>query len=205
MSVELVIFDLDGVLVDACEWHRVALNEALKEVCNYEISLEDHYNKYNGLPTKVKLAALTEINILSEDEHIDVYDLKQEKTKEIIESNAKIRQEKIDLLEWLVQDKNLKVACFTNSIRETAYMMLDKTGILNYFDMVLTNQDVEKPKPDPEGYIKTLKELDISNKNTIIVEDSPKGLQAAKESGCHVISVKNADEVTIELFKEVLK
>ena len=36
--LELVIFDLDGVLVDACEWHRVALNEALQEVCQYEIS-----------------------------------------------------------------------------------------------------------------------------------------------------------------------
>ena len=45
--MKLVIFDLDGVLVDACEWHRVALNEALKEVCNYEISLEDHYGEFN--------------------------------------------------------------------------------------------------------------------------------------------------------------
>ena len=83
--------------------------------------------------------------------------------------------------------------------------MLDKIGVLSYFDMVLTNQDVKKPKPDPEGYIKILKELDISNKNTIIVEDSPTGLQAAKESGCHVISVKNADEVTIELFEGAIK
>ena len=67
MDVQMVIFDLDGVLVDACEWHRAALNEALREVCNYEISLEDHYNKFNGLPTKVKLDALTEMHVLSKD------------------------------------------------------------------------------------------------------------------------------------------
>jgi len=83
--------------------------------------------------------------------------------------------------------------------------MLDQTGILHYFEMILTNQDVTKSKPDPEGYLKTLKELNFSNKNTIIIEDSPKGVAAAEASGCHVIVVKNPDEVTIDLFKEVIK
>ena len=60
MSIKLVIFDLDGVLVDACEWHRAALNEALYEVCNYKISMDDHHSVFNGIPTKVKLQKLTE-------------------------------------------------------------------------------------------------------------------------------------------------
>ena len=205
MEVKLVIFDLDGVLVDACEWHRIALNESLKEVCGHEITLEEHYNDYNGLPTKVKLQKLTERNILDESKHEEVYTLKQQKTKDIIEREATIRQEKIDLFEWLIDEKDIKVACFTNSIRETAYLMLDQTGILHYFEMILTNQDVTKSKPDPEGYLKTLKELNFSNKNTIIIEDSPKGVAAAEASGCHVIVVKNPDEVTIDLFKEVIK
>ena len=200
----MVIFDLDGVLVDACEWHRAALNEALREVCNYEISSEDHYNKFNGLPTKVKLDALTEMHVLSKDKHLNVYNLKQEKTKKIIESTAKIRQEKIDLLEWLLS-KGITVACFTNSIGETAHLMLEKTGILRHFHMVLTNQDVKNAKPDPEGYVRLLKEFQISNKNAIIVEDSPKGLEAANAAGCRVISVKNASEVTIDLFKRILE
>ena len=61
MRGKLVIFDLDGVLVDACEWHRIALNEALKKACDYEISLEDHYSTFNGIPTRVKLEKLTEL------------------------------------------------------------------------------------------------------------------------------------------------
>ena len=84
MEVKLVIFDLDGVLVDACEWHRVALNESLKEVCGHEITLEEHYSDYNGLPTKVKLQKLTERNILDESKHEDVYTLKQQKTKDFL-------------------------------------------------------------------------------------------------------------------------
>ena len=48
--IKIIIFDLDGVLVDACEWHRLSLNAALKEIANFEISVDDHYANFNGLP-----------------------------------------------------------------------------------------------------------------------------------------------------------
>ena len=89
MEVKLVIFDLDGVLVDACEWHRLALNEALKEVSDYEISLDDHYKTFNGIPTQVKLDKLTEMGIIEEHHHKEIYDLKQSKTLEIINKKCK--------------------------------------------------------------------------------------------------------------------
>ena len=203
MKIKLIIFDLDGVLVDACEWHRVALNEALKEVCAYEISLEDHYNTFNGIPTKVKLNKLSEMRIIDRDQHQLVYELKQAKTVEIISKLAQIRQEKIDLINWL-KDDGYHVACYTNSIRLTARLMLEKTGILDLFEMVMTNQDVDNCKPDPEGYIKVLESFNIGPLSTIIVEDSPKGLAAAHASGCHVMQVKNPDDVNIEFFKEYL-
>jgi len=95
---KLVIFDMDGVLVDACEWHRIALNEALKEVCNYEISLEDHYNIFNGIPTKVKLKKLNELGIIREESIQKIEIIKQEKTIEIINKLANIRQEKIEYI-----------------------------------------------------------------------------------------------------------
>ena len=75
---KLVVFDLDGVLVDACEWHRFALNQALREVCNYEINIDEHYSTFNGIPTKVKLQKLTEMGILRREQHVEVYDRKQE-------------------------------------------------------------------------------------------------------------------------------
>ena len=151
MKISLVIFDLDGVLVDAYEWHRSALNEALKEVCNYEISLEDHYETFNGLPTRVKLRKLTDLGVLPSDKHDEVYAKKQELTVSTIEKHAKIRPEKISLMHYL-RDKGLYIACYTNSIYETATLMLDKTGVLEYMDCLVTNQDVEKTKPHPEGY-----------------------------------------------------
>jgi beta-phosphoglucomutase len=201
--LKLVIFDLDGVLVDACEWHRVALNEALQEICQYEISLEDHYSTFNGIPTKVKLNKLSELGVLSEGQHTAVYECKQAKTIEIINKEAPLRQEKIDLLMWL-RDAGLPLACFTNSIRETAMLMLQKTGIIEYFDYILTNEDVSLAKPHPEGYLHVLEYFNVSPQSTLIVEDSPKGLEAAYASGCKVLKVGNPDDVTVASLKEFI-
>ena len=88
-KTKLVIFDLDGVLVDACEWHRVAFNQALKQVCNYEISLDEHYTTFNGIPTKKKLDKLSEKGVLKEEQHNEIFTIKQNKTIEIIEKSAK--------------------------------------------------------------------------------------------------------------------
>ena len=202
--IKLVIFDLDGVLVDACEWHRVALNSALKEVCNYEISLQDHYSTFNGIPTRVKLSKLTEMGIVDSSQHEEVYRRKQQLTVETIETLAPRRQEKIDLIKYL-REKHCFIACYTNSIRKTATLMLDKTGILEHVDYLVTNQDVDNSKPDPEGYNFLVEKFNLKQENVLIVEDSPKGKQAAYASGCNVLEVENPDEVTIEKLKRYFK
>ena len=195
--IKLVIFDLDGVLVDACEWHRLALNRALKIVSDYEISLEDHVSTFNGIPTRVKLAKLVELGTIEEGQIEEIYHLKQDLTVQLIEESAHERQEKVDLINWL-KEKGVKVACYTNSIRKTADLMLEKTGVLSLLDRVITNQDVKESKPAPEGYVDLVKHYDLDPSEVIIVEDSPKGLQAAYASGCSVIEVPNADAVNKE-------
>tara|TARA_A100001011_G_scaffold397512_1_gene498738 strand:- start:4388 stop:4990 length:603 start_codon:yes stop_codon:yes gene_type:complete len=200
----MVIFDLDGVLVDACEWHRRALNEALYDECSYKISIDDHKSNFNGLPTKVKLDKLISMGLISEDKKQAIYDLKQEKTIEIIKNSAKIREEKISLIKYL-KERHIIVACFTNSIRETAELMLESTGILKLFDKVVTNQDVLKCKPDPEGYTFLLHHFSVSESETIIVEDSPKGIAAAEASGCLVVKVESPDDVDIDLLRSYIK
>lgn len=201
--LKAIFFDMDGVLVDACEWHRISLNYALKEISNYEISLEDHYTIYNGIPTKTKLKLLCDKNIINYKDIEKIENIKQEKTIEIINKFAVTRQEKIDLLKY-IKDKNIIIACYTNSIRKTAELMLNKTGILNYFDLLITNQDVIKPKPDPEGYNLCITKFNLKPNNCIIIEDSPKGILAAEQTGCKVLKVKNPDEVNIQLLKGII-
>jgi len=199
--IKLVIFDLDGVIVDACEWHRVALNKALKEVCDYEISLEDHYSIFNGIPTRVKLSKLSEMGIVEPEQHKKIYERKQQLTIDTIISLAPYRQEKVDLINYL-RKKGCYIACYTNSIRETATLMLDKTGVLEHMDYLITNQDVEKAKPDPEGYNFLVEKFNLKKQKVLIIEDSPKGKQAAHASGCKVLEVENPNQVTIDKVKE---
>ncbi len=203
MSLKLVIFDMDGVLIDACDWHKEAFNEALKQYTDYVISDEEHYSTFNGLPTKVKLKKLTEMNVLLEEHHKGVGELKQKNTMDIIDEKCQHDQSKVELINWL-KDNDIKVACFTNSIRKTASLMLEKAGVFSLLDVFLSNQDVEKSKPDPEGYLKILQDFNINPQEAIIVEDSPKGLQAARAAGCKVMQVNNATEVNIENIRRFI-
>jgi HAD superfamily hydrolase (TIGR01509 family) len=193
---QAILFDLDGVLVDACDWHFDALNESLQEVVGFTISLEDHHSIYNGLPTKVKL------NMLGIDERLQkrIWDLKQSKTLEIISKNANYDKTKADLLVY-IKNQNIQLACVTNSIKETATHMLKCTGILNYFDLLVTNEDVEKNKPFPDCYLFAFEKLNLNPNNCICVEDSDKGIAAATNSGCkYVWKVPNAKTVNLVNF-----
>ena len=70
--------------------------------------------------------------------------------------------------------------------------------------MFLSNQDVTEPKPSPSGYIKVMKHFNVSKENTLIIEDSPKGFEAAYKSGAKVFRVLNQDQVNKSLFKDYI-
>tara|TARA_A100001515_G_scaffold143525_1_gene144871 strand:+ start:3786 stop:4397 length:612 start_codon:yes stop_codon:yes gene_type:complete len=200
MHNKLFIFDLDGVLVEACDWHRDALNEALRDTCGFEISQEDHISTFNGIPTSKKLSILSDKGLIPRKMHKKINDLKQKKTIQIIKREAKNRQEKIEMIKE-IKNKGHVVCCYTNSIRKTAELMLEKTGIKHLFDTILTNQDVNNPKPNPEGYIHLMNFHGFEHFNTFIIEDSPKGVEAAKRSGANVIMVRNAEDVDLKLLR----
>ena len=199
--MKMIIFDMDGVLVDACEWHRVALNEALQKVCGYEIPKQEHYTIYNGIPTRTKLKILVEKGLIPPGLQSSIYEEKQRITVKTIEKHAEYRNEKVEMIKAL-KKMGLLVACYTNSIRMTAELMLEKTGVLSYLDFLLTNQDVKNSKPHPEGYIFLVNKFNLKKEDVLIVEDSPKGKKAAYASGCNVLEVSNPDEVNFKLLKE---
>lgn len=197
--IRAILFDLDGVLVDACDWHYLALNRALEEVIGFSISRDDHVTTYNGLPTKVKLDMLG----LDAEQSKKVWQLKQDYTLDTIRENSKVQVEKIKLYMSMHFD-NVKAVCVTNSIRETTTEMLKQTGQLEFFDFIVANEDVENNKPHPDCYNFAVEKLDIHPSECIIVEDSPKGLEAARASvvpDSNIWHVKNSTEVTHENYR----
>ena len=200
---DLIIFDLDGVLIDSKEVHFNALNNALSEVGKeYIISKEDHLKIYDGLPTRKKLSLLTEQKGFPVEEYDNVWERKQEITIELLKS---IQKNDILIKNFeLLKKKGLKLACASNSISSTVEIILKQLGILSYFDLVLSNESVNFPKPHPEMYWKAMLEMKVYPDKTVIVEDSPIGRIAANQSGANSMFVQNSKELTDDFFKDIL-
>jgi len=192
--IKAILYDLDGVLVDATEWHYESLNNALEEIAGFIIKRDEHISTFNGIPTLKKLEILNQQGRLSKDLFNQIWNKKQEKTFEVIENSSSIDSNKIRLHK---QTSHLKKVCVTNSIRKSALLMLEKSGQLPFMDFVLSNEDVSSPKPSPEGYNQAIQKLNLKPQNCMIVEDSPKGFEAAYQTNAHVYEVSGYNEVTL--------
>ena len=200
---KLLVFDLDGVLIDAKNIHYKALNDALKKIDKkYTINLNEHLSTYDGLSTRLKLKKLSIEKSLPYDKHDIVWNDKQKFTNEKI---CKIKKDDqlISILKK-IKKKDIKIACCSNSIRNTIYTILSKLDIANYFDLILSNEDVLKPKPYPAIYWKAMTAFGVTPNDTLIVEDSPKGLLAAHTSGANVLRVDNRSDLNYNKIMENL-
>ncbi len=200
--IKAVLFDLDGVLVDAREWHYEALNQALA-VFGYGISRDEHESFYNGLPTMRKLKKLSQEKGFPESLHNLVNDIKQVNTRKFLHSQTKPSFEKQLMLKRL-KNAGLKLAVCSNSVRDTVEVMLHNAMLKDYFDLLLSNQDVVNNKPHPEIYLTAMERLGVLPEETVIVEDAPHGVEAARASGANVVVVDNANDVNLYIFKEHL-
>lgn len=194
---KLIIFDLDGVLVDAKQIHFYTLNQSLREVGEkYVITETEHISVYDGLKTYQKLELLSQKKGLSFDKHDTIWNRKQELTIEAI-SKLEHNIQKIQLFKEL-RDKGYKLAVASNSIRRSVLVMLAKIGIIEYMDLIISNEDVKNSKPHPEMYWKAMSIMGVLPEETLIVEDSPHGLLAASRSRASVLRVDNPNDLTLE-------
>ena len=201
MHNKLIIFDLDGVLIDSRELHYEALNVALSQFGEqYVISREEHLSKYDGLNTTKKLKMLTEDKGLSPSHYDKVWKDKQEITFTLIKQFPK-NQFLIDTFQ-LLKLHGIKIAVASNSIRETVKIALLSIGVLEFVDYYISNEDVKRTKPFPEMYWKCMTELDVLPKNTVIIEDSHIGREGALNSGAHLVPVKDTTDLTKEKIDE---
>jgi len=199
--MELILFDLDGVLVDAKEIHFNALNRALGK--EFEISFKEHLSTYDGLKTNQKLEMLSRTKGLPLSLHKEIWRKKQKYTLEDL-ANVKESQTLIELFSWL-KNNNFKVGVCSNSITNTVVEVITKAGILKYIDHYISNEDVLSSKPHPEMYWTAMTYFKVLPEKTVIIEDSPYGLLAAKRSGAHVIRVTNTKEVNLQNLKNQIE
>lgn len=192
--ISSILFDLDGVLVDAREWHYNALNQALWDITQYRISREEHLSTFDGLPTKVKLRMLEDRGILNNNQFDAIFRLKQHYTMNLIKQCCSPDPIKINLMHKL---HSYRKACVTNSIYKTAYEMLVHAGLNYYMDYIQGNEASNFTKPNPSPYLKAMAVMGIEPKETLIIEDSENGYVAAVKSGAFVVRL-DYPNVTLE-------
>lgn len=194
-KIKAVIFDMDGVLVDAREWHYESLNRALGHF-GYTISRSDHLLTFDGLPTKKKLKMLSAQSDLPEGLHGLLSALKQKFTMQIIyQSCAPCFAHQYALSE--LKRAGMKLAVASNSIRATVQAMMSQTQLDQYLEFQLSNEDVLNGKPSPDIYLKAIDKLALEPDECLIVEDNPHGIAAAKGSGAYVLEVAGPEQVTL--------
>lgn len=200
--IKAVIFDLDGVLVPAKDWHYEALNQAL-EIFGCEITYEEHVIIYDGLPTRVKLEMLNKNKNFPFELHELVYKLKQIYTHQLFKERCFPNSSQLYLFQKL-KEKKIKIAVASNSIMQTVNQAIINLKIKKFLEFSLSNENVRKPKPDPEIYIKAIKMLNFSPEECLIIEDNIHGIRAAKASGAHCLEIKKFEDVNhINILKYI--
>lgn len=197
-----VIFDMDGVLIDAREWHYDALNQALS-LFGFSISREAHLGGFDGLPTREKLKRLSEHEGLPVTLHTLINNLKQRYTLQMAEKYCRPVAAHQDALAAL-SEQGYRLAVASNSVRASIDTLLARAGLNQWLQFTLSNEDVCCGKPHPEIYCKAIARLELSPEECVVVEDNPHGIAAATAAGAHVLQVADPSAVNLSLIKKFI-
>lgn len=192
-KIKAILFDMDGVLIEAKDWHYEALNEALR-LFGHEISRQDHLTTFDGLPTRDKLNLISETSFLPISLHGFVNEMKQHYTRTQIELKCKpLFQHEYALSK--LKKEGYKIAVCSNSIRASIDNMMEKAALTQYLDLIMSNEDVTKGKPNPEIYTTAMQRLGVLPEECLILEDNKNGIAAAKASGGNLLQIVEVTDV----------
>lgn len=217
MNKKGFIFDLDGVIVDTAKYHYLAWKKLANEL-GFEFTKEQN-EMFKGVSRKRCLEILLDIgNIEANQEQFDKWMI--EKNEDYLAFIDKMDESEIlpDVTEVLsfLEAKNQPIAL--GSASKNAQPILEKVGLLHYFQSIVDGNSVTKAKPDPEVFLIAAKDLEVSPKNCIVFEDSVAGIQAANIANMISIGIgdkkvlheadfifKDFTEISKEFLTELIK
>ncbi|MFN4027539.1 MAG: beta-phosphoglucomutase [Flavobacterium sp.] len=191
MSKKAFIFDLDGVIVDTAKYHFLAWQKLAQEL-GIEFTPE-HNEELKGV-SRVRsldiILALGHIEASQEDKNKWLIQKNEDYLSYLVDMDeSEILPGVLHVLEFIKEKKQLIAL---GSASKNARPILEKTGILHFFDAIVDGNDVSNAKPDPEVFLKAAQLLNVSNENAIVFEDSVAGIQAANIANMISVGIGDA-------------
>lgn len=190
MAIKVILFDMDGVLVDSLRTHYYAFNAAIEKFGKERISPKKFQEEFWGTYIEQDL------------KHV-FGDISKQKVVEIAEEFAsqvtrfvkftRIYPETKEILTELMK-RNLKMGVITNTKRKSVDIILDQVGLTGYFTIIIYGDDVKKPKPAPDGIIKACKSLGLKPSEGIYVGDNSQDIIAGKSAGCLTVGISRTSD-----------
>lgn len=191
LTPSAILFDMDGVLVDSLDSWWKALNSALKRFKHQEITRDEFMNTYWGHDLKANLKRLqlnpevAQFCNITYGNHLDYIH---------IYPDTKATLQKLSAY---------KKAIITNTPRDCAKQILNKFSIEPYFQEIVTSDDVQKAKPDPEIVFNACERLGVDPKTVILLGDTQSDVKAGQAAGCIVVGLKIPADVTIQNLSDL--
>jgi beta-phosphoglucomutase len=195
--IKAIVYDMDGVLIDARDWHYETLNRALA-LFGYNINRHEHLTTFDGLPTSRKLHMLTTERGLPVALHKFINEMKQAYTAHEVLLKCRPTFNHQYALSLLKNKFGFKMAVASNSIGATVNLMMDQAHLSQYLDHHLSNEDVTNAKPAPDIYLRAMELLGVRPEETLVLEDNAHGIAAAKAAGAHVLVIGEPSDVTLD-------
>lgn len=212
MTTKGIIFDMDGVLVDAMPFHAEAMSRAIKEIINHEIDKKNVF-LLEGMPSSDLVKEIFKRENINKKIDVDddgdlakqIGSRKEQVFKQI--QNARGIDGAKELLEDLTSNcgKSCIKAVVSGAAREEVEAILDKNIGSKYFDFIIAGDDIEKGKPNPAPFMIALDKMNLPASQVIVVENSPLGVEAANKASLECIITLNNTPLDIQNdFKEVM-
>ena len=180
-----IIFDMDGVLADTEPIHFESWVKLGKEI-GVEFTkglFKQTFGQQSPTITRRLVGAGIDQNLIEK-----WADLKEQYYRDMVQNKLQPLPGAVELIKRL-KSKGFKLAVGSSAPPENVELLLNSLKIKKYFDVIITAEDVEKGKPEPDVFLKASNILKIEPKNCIVIEDAPVGIEAAKQAGMRSIAL----------------
>lgn len=195
--VRAVIFDMDGVLIDTEKHYNIAWCEAAKQA-GYTDFTREHALMLRSCDARAASKMMKGIF----GEQFDYFAIREIRRTIVAKRLAKYGLEKkpgLDEILAFLHKKGIKTAVATATPLELTLQHLEKIGVKDQFDKIVSAKQVENGKPAPDVYLYACEQIGEQPKDCIAVEDSPNGIRSAYTAGCMPVMVPDLTEPDEEL------